>query len=180
MTRTYTSEAIVLARKNYSETDRILSVYTKDKGKVTLIAKGVRRTMSKKRGSIEVFSRIRFSAAKGRSMDILTEVEMIENFTNLRKDLKKVAVAYFIMESIGRLTQEEEKNYNLYKLLVGNLKLLSKTTKLKSLREKFIYDALINLGFWPVGRPLKNPDAVLEEIVEKDMSTKRVGKRLIS
>jgi len=178
--RTYTSEAIVLARRNYSETDRILSVYSKDKGKIALIAKGVRRTTSKKRGSIEVFSRIKFSAAKGKSLDILTEVVSIENYPRIRNNLKKVAVAYFIMESIGRLTAEGEKNYELYRLLVQNLKSLGKTGRLKMFRERFIYDALIILGFWPKNRPLHNPDEVLEEIVEREMSTKRVGKRLIS
>src|SRR3990167_232676 len=93
--RNYTSEGIVLARKNYGEADRIIVIYSKHFGKLRLLAKGVRRPKSRKRGHIEVFSRLKFQVSRGKGMDLITEAEIIQNFSEIRKSLKKVTVAFF-------------------------------------------------------------------------------------
>ena len=178
--RTYSSEAIILARKNYSEADRIIVIYSKDYGKLSLIAKSVRKTKSRKRGSIEVFSHIRFSAARTKSLDILTEAEIISSFPLIRKNLKKVAVAYYFTEVIGRLTKEGEKNERLFSLLLKYIHALRKTTTLKKLKEGFVKEAVIMLGYWPKERPVKNLDTLLEEITERNINSVRVGKKLLS
>jgi len=167
-------------RKSYSEADRIVVIFTKKYGKVSFIAKGVRRLNSKKRGSLEVFSHLKFSAARGKSLDILTEVEIINSFSEIRKDLKKVAIAYFIVEVLGRLTREDEKNERLFKLLLNYLKGLKKETNLKRYRKKYIFEVLTLLGFWPKAKPMPTPDATLREVVERELSSARVGKKILS
>jgi len=64
--KTYSSEGIILSRKNYGEADRILTVFSKNYGKVTLLAKGIRKLISKKRGHLEIFSEVKFSAVSGK------------------------------------------------------------------------------------------------------------------
>jgi DNA repair protein RecO (recombination protein O) len=81
--RSYTSEGIVLARKNYGEADRIISVFSKDKGRIAFIAKGTRRPKSRKRGHIEIFNRVKFQAVTGRGLDIITEAEVIDDFKDI-------------------------------------------------------------------------------------------------
>jgi len=93
--RRYSSDAIILSRKNYGEADRFLTVYSKNFGKLRLLAKGVRRPKSKKRGHIEVFSQLKFSASKGKGIDLITEAETIASFEVIRKDLKKVTVGNY-------------------------------------------------------------------------------------
>ena len=176
--RTYFSEGIVLARRNYSEADRILVIYTKKYGKLSLIAKGVRKLKSRKRGSLQVFSHIKFSAARGKNLDIVTEAELIDSFPQIRKNIKKVSVAYFFVETVGRLTKDEQKNIELFNFLLIYLKQLTITSKFKSLRNKFTNDILVLLGFWPRNKKLINPDAKLEEIVERKMNSVRVGKKI--
>ena len=178
--RTYFSEAIILARKNYSEADRIIVIYSKDFGKLSLIAKSVRKTKSRKRGSIEVFSHIRFSAARTKSLDILTEAEIISSFPLIRKNLKKVAVAYYFTEVIGRLTNEGERNEKLFSLLLKYIHALRRETALKKVKEDFVKDAIILLGYWPKEKPIKNTDTLLEEITERKINSVRVGKKLLS
>jgi DNA repair protein RecO (recombination protein O) len=178
--RTYKDEAIVLARRNFSEADRILSVYSQNHGRLSLIAKGVRRPQSRKRGHLEVFNRIKFQAARARNLDVITEAEVIDDFSEIREDLKKVSLAYYFMEVVGRTTHEEEPNPGLYSIILDNLKKLKKETKLKSLRREFIYSVLTTLGFWPKGRDLPNPDLFLEGITERQLNSVRVGKRLVS
>ena len=178
--RTYNSEGIILSRRSFSEADRILSVFSREKGRTSLMAKGVRKLKSRKRGSIEVFSEVKYSAARGKSLDIMTEVEIIDSYQGIRKSLKKVSVAYFYMETVGRLSGEDEKNEALYKLLKRYLKKLSSTKRLKEERERFIKETLTLLGYWPKGRPIHNADRILEEIAEKELFSVRVGKKMIT
>jgi len=117
----FTSEGIVISRKNYSEADRILVIYTNDYGKLFVMAKGVRKLKSKKRGHLEVFSHIKFSASKGSGIDVMTEVESINDFHKIKKDLKKVALAYYFMEVVFKLTSQEEKNKELFRLILNYL-----------------------------------------------------------
>ena len=178
--RSFSSEAIVLARRNYSEADRIIILYSKGYGKLSFIAKAVRKPESRKRGGLEVFNTIKFSAARGKSLDIITEVEVINQFAEIRGDLKKVSVAFFFMETIGRLTRDEEKNEDYYDYINSSLTKLTITKKSKKLREDFIYDSLVLLGFWPEGKKMINPDEVLEEVTERELFSKRVGKKLLT
>lgn len=179
MRRSYSDEAIVLARRNFSEADRILSVFSRNHGRVSLIAKGVRRPSSRKRGHIEIFSQIKFHAEKGRGLGIMTEAEIIDSFGEIRKNLKKVAVAYYLMEVIGRTINEDERNTQLYEILLNYLNKLKNESRLLSLRKNFVYGVLTVLGFWPKGRELADPDAKLEEVTERQLASARVGKKLV-
>lgn len=176
--RRYSTEGVVLGKINVSEADRIVTLLTKDRGKVRVIAKGVRKIKSRKRGHLEIFSQVRFSAANSHDLDIITEAELIEAHEDLRKDLKKVTVAYYLVEIITKLTQTGEKNELLYYFLAEKLHELNETNSLKTFRLDAARDLLRKLGFWPYGKELENPDMVIEDIVEKKLFTTRVGKVL--
>jgi len=175
----YSSEGIILARRNYGEADRILSIYTKDHGRIALMAKGIRRPKSKKRGHVEVFSKVRFQAISGRGIDLMTEAEVVDDFKELRKSLTKISLSYYFSEVIGRITHEGEKNEGLYDLIIENLDRLKTETKLKKMRFEFITDLLTLLGYWPDGLKLANPDEKLAEVIERQVSSVRVGKRML-
>jgi DNA repair protein RecO (recombination protein O) len=176
----YSSEGIVLARRNFGEADRIISVYTKNHGRATFIAKGIRRPKSRKRGHLEIFSYVKFNAASGRGIDIMTEAEVIDDFKAIRKNLRRVSLAYYICEVIGKITHESEPNDKLFNLILENLRNLKEDKKLKSLRINFIVDLLILLGYWPSGKELIDADKKLEEVIERQVSSFRVGKILSS
>ncbi|OGM15552.1 DNA repair protein RecO [Candidatus Woesebacteria bacterium RIFCSPLOWO2_01_FULL_43_11] len=178
--RRYSDEGIVLARRSYSEADRIISILTKSHGRIVVLAKGVRKLTSRKRGHLEVFSQIKFQASRGKSLDILTEVETVNNFGEIRMDLKRTALAYFFMEVIGRTTHEGEPHRELYSHILENLRLLKSERKLRTLKNNFIVEVLTSLGFWPRGKVLPNPQAVLESVTERQISSARVGKKLIT
>ena len=175
----YSSEGIVLARRNYGEADRILSVYTKNHGRISLIAKGIRRPKSRKRGHLEIFSYIRFQAATGRGLDLMTEAEVIDDFKEIRKNLKKVSLAYYFCEVVGKITHEGETNERLFDLILENLEKLKSETELKKLRLDFILRLLILLGYWPTGKPLLDIDNKLEEVIERQINSVRVGKMML-
>ena len=176
----YSSEAIVLARRNFSEADRILTVFSKHYGKIVLLAKGVRKPKSRKRGSIEIFSIFKFSSARGKVFDIVTEVEIIDSFNIIRDDLKKVSLAYFFMEVVDRITQEGEKSTQMYKFINSFMEELISSKNLRKLKNEFIKEILTISGFWPENRQIENPTKTLEYVLERKISSARVGKKVLS
>jgi len=175
----YSSEAIVLASRKFSEADRIIVLYTKNYGKLSVIAKGVRKPKSRKRGHLEVFSHIKFSASRGKTLDIVTEVELINSFLSVRKSLRKASVAFFFVETVGRLTRDEAKNERLFALLYHYLKSLPRAKALRQYRYRFTKDVLVLLGFWPKLKKMDAPDKELERVVERQMFSVRVGKKIL-
>ncbi|QQG41143.1 MAG: DNA repair protein RecO [Candidatus Woesebacteria bacterium] len=178
--RSYTSDGIVLARRNFGEADRILVIFSRNFGRLSLLARGIRKPKSRKRGHLEVFSLINFQATTGRGLDYITEVEMIDDFKDIRTSLNKVSLAYYFAEIVGRITHDGETNVDLYNLILGYLNQLKKTKKLKDLRMNFIYSLLTTLGFWPKGKTLTDADQILEETIERKVFSQRVGKRMVS
>lgn len=177
--RTYSDEGIVLARRNFGEADRILFIYSKNHGRISAIAKGIRRLTSKKRGHLEVFSYIKFQIADGHGIGILTEADTINSFEKIRKDLKKVSLAYFFCEVIGKITHEHERNDGIFELLLTYLEKLQVETALKSFRMDFTAELLTITGFWPKGLKLLNPDEKLEEVIERSINSIRVGRKVL-
>ncbi len=177
--KTYSSEGIILKRINYGEADRILTVFTRDFGKLSLLAKGVRKIKSKKRGHLEVFSQIKFSAHKTPVLDVLTEVLAIKNFEIIREDLKKVSLAYYFCEVINKITHDGEHPSTIYNLLSTVLEQLEHETKLKKIRLEFIYNLLTEMGYWPRGKKMADPDNELSNILERQLTSVRVGKKVL-
>lgn len=178
--RSYTSVGIVLARRNFGEADRILVVYSKNFGRISLIAKGIRRPKSRKRGHVEVFSLVNFQAVSGHGLDMMTEAELVDDFKEVRQSLNKISLAYYFAEVVGRITHEGEPNMDLYELIIKYLNKLKTTNGLKRLRINFILDLLTTMGYWPKGKKMGDADKILEETLERQIFSKRVGKRMVS
>ena len=170
---------IILSIRSLGEADKGITILSPELGKASIVAKGAKRLTSRKRGSLEVFSNVRFQAAKGKSMHIFTDIEVINSYKVIRSNLKKVSVAYFFVDAASKLAREEE-SFELYDLLVSYLNDLGENVRLKSLRDSFTADALTVLGFWPKGRDMPSPDAVLESVVERKLGSVRVGRRITS
>ena len=178
--RSFTTEGIILAKRNYSEADRIISIYTKNFGRLSFLAKGVRRPKSRKRGHLEVFSLVKIQASLSKSLPLLVEAETIDSYPQVRKDLRKISVAYYFMEVVGRTTHEGEEHNELFELIKEYLEKLSLEKNLKELRLDFIEKLLTILGFWPKGKALADPDRFLENVIERNISSVRVGKQLLT
>jgi len=111
----------VIRHREFGEADRILSLYTLEKGKVQAIAKGVRKIKSRKAGHLEPFTQVILQLAKGRNLDVITQVDTIRNFENIKKNLILTAQASYVLEILDRFTYEEGENRPLYNLLIETL-----------------------------------------------------------
>jgi len=176
--KVFSSYGIVLSRKYFSEADAIITLFTDDFGKMIFVAKGIKKLTSRKRGSLEPFSEIKFSAVKTKALPILTETEIINSFPEIRNNLKKLSVAYYFLELANKISSEDEKNEDLYVLLINYLKKLEISKKLKPLRLEFARELLVLSGFWPDDKPLPDTDFSVEKIIEKSINSVRVGRAL--
>ena len=109
--RSYPIEAIVLKRTDIGEADRILTLFTPNRGKMRAVAKGIRRPISKKAGHLELLNRSQLQIALGRNLDIVTQAEGRENFLHLRSELWHMTCGFYAdlynSQFIGRTLQEE-------------------------------------------------------------------------
>lgn len=118
---TYKTKGIILKRRNFGEADRILTIYSENEGKITVIAKGVRRTRAKMVGHVELFYELNLQLAEGKNFDILCGAEIINEFSHLRENEHLTNIAYLLSEVLDSLTHENEKNLELYDLLKKSL-----------------------------------------------------------
>lgn len=123
---TYKCKGIILKRTNLGEADRILTILTSDRGKIRVVAKGVRKTLSKLAGNCELFMNGNFMFAEGRSLDILTSAEMKESYQDLRKDLKSTQSAFYMAEIIEKRLPDDEPHEEIYNLFAECLEELNK------------------------------------------------------
>lgn len=119
--RTYRAEGIVLRGYDLGEADRILTILTRDHGKVRAVAKGVRKTMSRKGGHLEPFCRCSLLLAQGRDLDIVAQVETLDAFARLRADLDTLLPAYYLAELVDAFTEESTEQRALYEAFYAAL-----------------------------------------------------------
>lgn len=101
------ARAIVLSRTNYGESDRILSLLTSDKGKIRLVAKGVRKSKSKNAGGIELLSVNTVSYMQGsRDLGTLISARSEEQFAGIVKDIERTMFAYDLLKKTNAVTED--------------------------------------------------------------------------
>ncbi len=118
--RTYRCEAIVLRRHNFGEADRLLTVFSLERGKLRLIAKGVRKPRSRKAGHVEPFTRVALLNSRGRNLDIISQAESLDLYMLLRENLGFLSRAAYIAELVDRFSVDHEENRQLYRLLTDS------------------------------------------------------------
>jgi len=174
--RTFKTEGIVIKRFNFSEADRIITVFTKRQGKIKVKASGVRRITSRRSPHIELLNYSIFNLYQGKNMPILTEVESINNFSGLKKDLKKIAAAFHICELIDGLCAENQENEAIFDLLIQTFSKISKNYNLREAVYAFEIELLSLLGFHtPSLSKIKiNTQDLIEGILERKLKTRQI------
>lgn len=139
-------EGIILKRRNFGEADRILTVFTHQRGKISVLAKGVRRITSRRAGNVELLNRVLIFLHQTKGMPILTEAKAIDTYPKLKDDLTLSTYTFHIIELIDKLTAENQENRILYEHLVEVLRRLGRKPR-QILIRAFEVKILSNLGF---------------------------------
>lgn len=129
-----------------AEADRILTVFSLQKGKISVLAKGVRRITSRRAGNVELLNRSILYLYQGKGMPILTEATTLDTYSKLKENLTLSTYAYHILELVDKLTAENQENRILYGYLMEVLQRLAKNAR-QILVRAFEVKILTNLGF---------------------------------
>jgi DNA repair protein RecO (recombination protein O) len=123
--RSFRVEAVVLKHQDHGEADRMLSVYTRQRGKLRALAKGVRKVHSRKSGHVEPFTLVSLQLAVGRHWYVVSQAEAKDTYSNLREDLELMGYASYVAEILDKFTYEEEgENTSIFRNLINTLKRL--------------------------------------------------------
>ena len=178
MQRAYTLEAVVLKRKNLAEADKLLTIFSEYKGKLIVIAKGIRKIHSRKAPHLELFNHVKVLISSGRTWDYLVEAETIENFTFLRSQIERISQAFQLIEEIDRLCGERQVHKNIFHWLILALRQLDDKNLQDSagVVEEFTLQILWDLGYLPHDKILMRDNLFnfLEEVMEKSLKSRRL------
>jgi len=123
----YRDEAVVLRAQKLGEADRIITLLTRERGKVRAVAKGVRKTRSRLGSRVEPFMLVDVQLYEGRSLDIVTQVETIGVYgLAIAEDYARYTAGTAMLETTDRLVENErEPALQLFLLLAGALRTLA-------------------------------------------------------
>ncbi len=122
--RLYKVEGIVLRRRNLGEADRLVTILSRDRGKMTVVARGARRPRSRLGGRLEPPTRFRALVVEGRSLDVISQVEVLDAHARLRDGLERIGATAVVLELADRALAERHPHPEVYRLLVDALGLL--------------------------------------------------------
>lgn len=148
--RSFRADAVVLRHSDFGEADRLLTLYTREHGKVRAIAKGARKIASRKAGHIEPFTHVRLQLAKGRDLFIVTQAETVDAFQALRENLTLTGYAAYVIELLDRFVPDEDVALpSLFRLLTETLSRLASESNSWLVVRSYEMRLLDFLGFRP-------------------------------
>jgi DNA repair protein RecO (recombination protein O) len=147
--RDYQTEAIVIKKSKLGEADRILTLYTLDRGKIEAIAKGVRKPKSKMAGHLELLTHSQIRLARGRNLDTIIGSQTIESYMALKNDLWLTSYGLYAAELINQFTVAHAENPALFNLFSETLSYLSQAISPELTSRYFELHLLEMAGFQP-------------------------------
>ncbi len=156
--RVYRTHALVLRRRDQGDADRILTIFTPDKGRLEVIAKGVRKTSSRKAGHLEPFTHVNLLLAQARTWDIITEAVAVESYRHLRENLDAIGRAGYVAELVDAFAESDDDYRPVWDLTTFVLRELDEAAR----REAAATQPAASTG--PDGAPI--PAAA---VVDRDM-----------
>lgn len=169
---------IIINRHIVKESDRFLTIYTQEEGKISVYARGVRSVKSKRGSQIDLFSHIRFELFEKNDRRTLTSVELLDGHHVSKTSLADISRLFQIGELVDRLTVEHDPHVEVYELLVtalANLSRFDTPEYLFRFKKKLLYI----LGYidspenWNTGIPEHvDLDTYIESLLDRPLHAK--------
>lgn len=144
----YRTNGFIVKKTDRREADQLLTIYTKEFGKLEILGKAIRKIKSKLRGGAELFYLSEIEFIQGKTSKTLTDTILIDKFPNIRKDLERLEIAHQIAESLDELVKGQEADENIWQLLNEVFEKLNKK-KLEIIYYYFFWNLVSFLGYQP-------------------------------
>ncbi len=140
------TNGIVLTRTNYQEADRIITFLTPEYGKISVLAKGVRKSKSKMAGGIELFSvsEIGYIQGKG-ALSTLTTTRLEKYYENIVKDINRTMLGYDLIKLLHKVT-EDQPEHEYFDLLLETFEALNNSKIDQELIKLWFYAQLLRIA----------------------------------
>jgi len=179
--RSHNLEGIIIKRINVGEADKIITVFTRELGKISLKATGIRKLQSKRAGVLELFNHVKITAVHGRgNLDVLTEVDIQNTFSSWKHHLGRVNIAYQLAEVIDKLTPDGQPHPQVFEILNTAFLEINELDSNWNLKlETWILDIIKDLGYWPAEEIFTGDIyKFIEEIINRPLHSPGILKRL--
>lgn len=163
----------VIKRKNIGESDRFVTIFSKNNGKIDVVAKGIRKITSRRGSYVELLNLIEFQAVRGLKNYVLTETKLADSFEELKNDLSNIAKVFKACELIDAIMPLGQKHTDVFELMTRAL------SQMRGERTLVLFQAklLTLLGYWDKKMPFKNSEHVqqhIEQILERRLKTRGI------
>lgn len=144
------TDAFVLKSRKYNEADSLLSLFSRNMGKISAVAKGSRRAKSQMLAGIQPFCYSHFLLYQGRSMYTVNQVDALKTFYPLREDYRRLTYASYLVEMVEIEITEEQSHPQLFNLFGKTLSLISKEeSEIETLIRSFELHYMTVCGYEP-------------------------------
>lgn len=176
--RITTVTAIILKRKNVGEADKILTVFSKNAGKLRVIAKGIRKITSRRGPHLDIFNEVRMTIHKGGAWDTLSEVAPVVARRATLDGWKQMRAAYVIVEVVDKLLPEAQPNQQVYEYMQQAFNDLERAqdADVTPLLITFLSRCLVVLGYAPEDKQYSDFSEIMtyiEQISERKIRSMR-------
>lgn len=147
--RSYKTSAVILRGRTYGEADRILTLFTKERGKIDAIAKGARRTKSHLAGRLEFGNEVQLGMHRGRTLDVVVSADIEEAHWQRLVQPERFAAANLIVEMVDAFCEPDLAQPDVYALLTAALRAIGRSEDSLALLPRFSMRLLDALGLAP-------------------------------
>jgi DNA repair protein RecO (recombination protein O) len=147
--RSYKTSAVILRGRTYGEADRILTLFTSERGKMDAIAKGARRTKSHLAGRLEFGNEVQLGMHRGRNLDVVVSADIIDAHWQRLVQPERFAAASIVVELIDAFCEPDLAQPAIYSLLTGALRAIGQSDDPLALLPRFSMRLLDALGLAP-------------------------------
>lgn len=153
----------------------MITVFSKELGKIKILAKGVRRIKSRRAPHLELFNHVELELHEGKTFPTVTEAKIINDYSPMKSDLKLSGYLFYLCEVIDKILPEHQPHPEVFVLFLSVLSNLSNLeTNPQEQVKKFVVELLWNLGYLPKGQyPKLGVTEFVENIVERRIRSKK-------
>jgi DNA repair protein RecO (recombination protein O) len=122
----FNTKAFVLKSINFGDADKIFTILSEDKGKISVSAKGVRKITSRRRGSLDTLNLVNLKVYdNGKGFNTIQEAAVVNSFGEIKKNIERTFSGYYLSEMISKNLQEDNQSKTIFDLFHKSLKMLS-------------------------------------------------------
>lgn len=174
-------QGLVIGHRIYRDTDRLITLFTRERGKVVALARGIRTFSSRRAGHLDLLTQLQADLYMGSRFETITGASCRNMFGELRGNLSKLSAGFMIAELLNRLLPEKQEQVEVYDLTIAVLNSLQSTPETEIGVRVGVYAQMVleHLGFHPEARRinLQTPRSfvpIVEGLIERRLQSPKL------